>query len=520
MTVEVAKIEFGEIDAKNEVIQQDRLGSSVFHNSFRIPPEVNPDALITGAKCFIYGQKGCGKTALLLHVRKRFEDSGARTKTILFKSSVTERERQKIALGGDIVFEDQGEIKFREYDYKINWLWYIYRNIFRLVEKSMVLSGWSTVEGIKALLGVKQEISTSVLTDLSSKRIKAFAKAGVKSGPFTAEMGAEVEALKDDIENSDIEIIDIVERYLPEIKLNIKDRVALLFDELELFWNRIDQKERDLFLIRDLLYAVNRANVAFGQSSASFSVIASVRSEVLHEVNREGPEISRDVQDRGIRVHWNVKADAIAQPILEIVENKIKFSEIELDELPTENIWASYFPAKIFGRTIQQYLLDISMFKPRNLVTLLGIAKKKEAGATSLSKEAIEQSQPEFSQRCWTEIEEGLLGEFTSNEVRAIKVLFMGFRPKFSPRVFETRFQAMAAQDARVKDLMQKHPNSLDILDVMYRLGAIGNVFSVREGKRWVPRNRWMFRDHYEAIPGKEFQVHESLKKELQLPFV
>lgn len=370
------------------------------------------------------------------------------------------------------------------------------------------------------MLGVKQEVSASVLSDLSAKRIKAFAKAGLNSGPFTAELSAEIEALKDDIENSDIEIIDIVERYLPEIKLNVKDRIALLFDELELFWNRVDQKERDLFLIRDLLYAVNRANVAFGASSASFTVIASVRSEVLHEVNREGPEISRDVQDRGIRVHWNVKTDAHNQPILEIIEGKIRFSEIEHNELPTELVWDVYFPKRIFGRDIKQYLLDISMFKPRNLVSLLGIAKRKVGDADTITKEVLEQSQSEFSQRSWTEIEEGLLGEFSSNEVRAIKDLLMGFRAKFHPNEFLDRLEDLASSDARIRDLRKSHPNGLDILDVLYRLGAIGNAYKIRERNRSVIRNRWVFRDHYELIPGKAFEVHESLRKELQLPFV
>jgi hypothetical protein len=244
-----------------------------------------------------------------------------------------------------------------------------------------------------------------------------------------------------------------------------------------------------------------------------------VRSEVLYEVNREGPEISRDVQDRGVRVHWNVTTDALAQPILGIVEAKVVQSEIHLNEEPTEDVWTTYFPKHIFGRSIQQYLLDISMFKPRNLVTLLGIAKKKIPEARSITHEALEQSQPEFSQRCWTEIEEGLLGEFSSNEVRAIKTLFVGFLPKFSPMQFERRVEDLSRTDERVRTFYKSHPNTLGILEIMYRLGAIGNFYFVTEKRRSFPRNRWVFRDLYEPVPGKDFEVHESLRKELQLPF-
>ena len=100
MPIDIGEIEFGEVDAKNEVIEQEKFGSSIFRNGFRIPPGVNTDKLIRGAKCFIYGQKGCGKTSLLLYVRGLLEDQGAKTKTVLFKSGITERERQKIAGAG------------------------------------------------------------------------------------------------------------------------------------------------------------------------------------------------------------------------------------------------------------------------------------------------------------------------------------------------------------------------------------------------------------------------------------
>ena len=129
MSIKVGDIKFGEIDAKNEVFDQDRSGSMVFANSFQIPPGVNLDKLIAGSKYYVYGQKGCGKTALLLFLKKQLDDSGAKTKSILFKSGITEPERRRIAAGRGFDIVDPSQFTSVEYDYKINWLWYIYRNI-------------------------------------------------------------------------------------------------------------------------------------------------------------------------------------------------------------------------------------------------------------------------------------------------------------------------------------------------------------------------------------------------------
>lgn len=122
MAIPVGQIRFGEIDAKNEVFGQDRHGINVFQNSFQIPPNIDITQIITGSKYFVFGQKGCGKTALLLYTKKKLESTGAVTRTILFKSGITESERRRIATGKgyELVETDDGITV--EYDYKINWL--------------------------------------------------------------------------------------------------------------------------------------------------------------------------------------------------------------------------------------------------------------------------------------------------------------------------------------------------------------------------------------------------------------
>jgi DNA polymerase III delta prime subunit len=519
MPIQLKDILFGQIDAKNEVFQQDRLGVDVFKNSFQVPPGINIDDLIKGSKFFISGQKGCGKTALLLHLNSTFKDMGADITFLLFKSGISEQERQQIAKGSDYQLVEQDGKFSTAYDYELNWIWYIYRNILRKITKGSVLKGWDVAESLRKLMGVDNELDSTSLSHFNSKQINANAKVGINAGPFTAEIGADVELIHSrEAENTATAIIEIVERYFDKISVNPRNRKILIFDELELFWNRKDQRERDLFLIRDLIKSVARANRIIGKNTGSVLVIAAIRSEVLIEVNRVGPEVSRDVDDCGVKINWNVRADALSQPILRIVEAKIVNSEISENEIPSSHPWDVYFPNKIFNRKTQNYLLDISMFKPRNIVSLLNLARDIEPEANVFSSNAFEEAQAEFSKKTWREIEEELLGEYSVEEVKSIKSILSAFQSKFDFANIEERVIKLYQIDSRLKPFLLRERLVL-LIESLYRVGALGNDFEIQTSGRSSHRYRWAFRENSEPALDKQFVVHESIRKELQLTF-
>lgn len=273
-------------------------------------------------------------------------------------------------------------------------------------------------------------------------------------------------------------------------------------------------------MIRDLLYAVSRVNHNIGANSAAMGVYAAVRSEVLHEVNRVGPEISRDVDDFGVRVNWNVRVDDRDQPILKIVEAKINSSEIEHDEFPTEDVWNDYFPKTAFGRPFAKYILDVGMFRPRNIVNLLYLAQKYKPDASTITFDAIDESQSEFSKRAWREVEEELLGEYASDKVKAIKSLLTGFKSNFQIEALFERLRKVGNIDQTVTLAIKNEEDVVRLIKSLYRIGAVGNRYHVsgRDGQREL-RYGWIFRDNQDPVIDREFVVHESLRKTLQLSF-
>jgi len=183
MPINVKRIEFGELDARNEVFQQKRADLRIFQNAFLVPPSVDIDRLIDGARYFISGQKGSGKTALIWYLHQLLEDHGGTSSVILFKSNLTEVERQRISqLNYATIFNNQNKIAI-QYDYKQNWIWYIIKSFCAIIDESHVIQGKDVFRDLKTLTGATPGVSQSVFSGLQFTKIKAAIDAGLKAGP-------------------------------------------------------------------------------------------------------------------------------------------------------------------------------------------------------------------------------------------------------------------------------------------------------------------------------------------------
>ncbi|MBA16745.1 MAG: hypothetical protein CMN73_10380 [Sphingomonas sp.] len=516
--LEQGKIEFGEIDAKHEVFTQNRMGQDIFFRSYLIPPGVNEFQLMQGGRFFIVGQKGSGKTALMLYLRERYRRNGHKNDIVLFKSDLTEDQRQRLISGTDMSVIEAIESAQKGVDYKTNWLWYILVHISYLLDSHDVMSGQDYLEDFKILTGADRRPKQSIFSGLRLSKLKGDITSGLAAGPFKTSVKAEVEAILEDKDKPEIDVIEAAERCLAQIKLKPSKRVALFFDELELFTTQEDQRSRDIYLIRDLLYAVGRINRKIGVDSASIVVYASVRSEVLDEVNLFGDEVNKDIDDFGVKLNWDVRSDSQNQPIIQLIADKIIASEVEDGQDASEDVWKTYFPAHLFGKDIRQYLLDISMFRPRNLVRRLNSAKMHK-DHEGFILEDFEESQLDFSIGVWKEIEDELRAVYEPAVARAVKSFLSGFQSRFYLNELETRIMKSTHVASGIRNQFAPKEAIVRLLEILYRSGAIGNTFLVEARGKREARDRWSFRGYSEPLFDKQFVIHESLRKALQLPF-
>lgn len=509
-------LEFGDIDAKHEVFAQARLGQDIFFRSFQIPPGLDEFAMMQGARFFVIGQKGSGKTALLRFLQENYRRAGHPTEIVLFKSDLNEDERQRLISGSDVSVIEAINTAQKGADYKSNWLWYIIVQLSYMLSSDQLISGGDSLHDLKVLTGASQRPKQSVFTGMRLTKLKGDIKANLNIGMFKSEARGEIEAIIDSADRPEIDVIETAERCLCRLKLKHTKRVALFFDELELFTSQTDQRTRDLILIRDLLYAVSRINRKLGAYSASIVVYASVRSEVLNEINVLSEEINKETDDFGVRIEWDIRSQSLSQPLLELVSAKIRASEAELGENETADIWRSYFPDKLFGKDFRQHLLDISMFRPRNVVRRLkGARRRPDAHGFSVSD--FEDSHIEFSNGVWKEVEDEIRVIYKPEITRAIKQVLSGWQSRFELYEFERRIESANHIPSGARNLLRRADEVKTLIETLYRTGAIGNFFYVESGGRRQPRDRWIFRGYTEPLFDKEFVVHESVRKALQL---
>jgi hypothetical protein len=143
-----------------------------------------------------------------------------------------------------------------------------------------------------------------------------------------------------------------------------------------------------------------------------------------------------------------------------------------------------------------------------------------KADAKSITFNAIDESQAEFSKRSWREVEEELSGEFPADTVRAVKALLTGFESNFAIQTLFGRLRSLGAIDKSVLKAIPTEDSLISIVKTLYRIGALGNRYYVKgyDGKKEL-RFGWVFRDNNEAVMDREFIVHESLRKTLQISF-
>lgn len=517
--IPISKIRIGQLDARNEVFQQARENVHVFNNSFVVPPRVDINSLIGGSIFFIKGPKGSGKTALLWYLKHLFDQNGHKSQIILFKSDLTEVERQKIILLSDTtIFANQKNVPY-EYDYKQNWLWFILRNFAKMIEESDVLEGCDYLQDLKTLMGVSEGQRESIFSGLQLTKIKAIWENSIKMKAFQSKMKTEIEAIKNEKQRNIEDIVTLCENLIEKVQLKKSSRFFLLFDELELFLNKEDQKNRDLYLIRDLLFAVTRFNRIVGNANTNMVVYASVRSEILYEINRTGPEVARDVEDFGITVDWNISSESPDQPLLQIIEKKIINSEIEESGSHSVSALDAYFPKILFGKASAKFLLDISMFKPRNLIRLLLLAQKQHPDALVFEQSLLNDTATSFSSGVWNEIEEELLTSFDAREVSMIKQALTGYKVQFTMEELRSKMLRVVGTNKELQNRLCSEDKFRQIIQIMYRSGALGNVFYVSIDGRRRRRDRWCFRGFDEPAWDHPFTLHESILKSLQLNF-
>lgn len=258
--------------------------------------------------------------------------------------------------------------------------------------------------------------------------------------------------------------------------------VYILIDELELSVKTKKERQADIELVRDLIIAVERMNRISKDKSFSINYYASIRTDVFDSVLSSGYEINKSIEDFGVIVEWYQRGGNYKDsPLLKLVEKKIKASEASYSEIESDNVWETYFEDRINGIEARRYLLNLSWYRPRDVIRIMSGAQEYcEKNVKKINQEAFDKAMKDYSDKMWKELSEELSMRYSADDIKAIKKVLTGIEVPFNYNYLDKRIKTLS----KMYDFVNKFVNNNnlpDVLEILYNLGLIGNC-----GKRMV----------------------------------
>lgn len=507
---QISKIYIGAADGKYEYAGETGV-SSAQYETFVWPKTVNEAELVNGRVFLVRGFRGTGKTSLLRWLTAKLTEKGHVGKIVLFKTDLSEGRRVEIskAVGiKDIIEVDSRKMGISQ-DFKEAWRWFLHRTIAEIAQTQKVVTEDDNFQKYVKLVGLEEKtwferaiaglpkfdsarIRIKAMFDFVSSEVEVDTKGGSSSVPAST-------------------VVDKLDARLAQLKLSKPLFVCL--DELEVFFNTPEQYARDLNMVRDLLFATSNMNQFCRQQNQSIRLYAGIRSEVLDAIGSSGQEVQRLVSDCGTTVAWHHEKRGMNHPLLQIIRRKIWASEAKHNVERSLDPMAFYFPEKIGEFSLDEYILDKSFYKPRDLVQRLRGVQKFDPTQAFFTTSAFISTEKEYSGELWGEVGYELSATYSPDEVSAIEGLFIAKEPYFDASSFYERLRRAAESSRVAQRLMHERGGFNGLLQNLYRIGAIGNA----SGSGSIVRQRWVFRGDPHLDLGSRMRLHPAFSSHLSV---
>lgn len=516
--ISIKDIYAGKPDAKDEINFE---GFQDFIKIFVVPSNCNLEGLISGNYCFISGFKGTGKTALLFYLDNLIKerDKLACSSFIFFKEEFTDSKKNEYEQFSKRTFSSisiERETLINNKDFEYIWRWILFKKIISDNEdfNEGLFVNDNTWNEFKKIMSRIKDPSGKRKSTIPPKVKLALPFADTHTGnTFGPEL--EVDFQKQHGENNYIQFVNLIDEAESVFSKVTRTDIPyhIFVDELEAYYGEKNIFERDLYLIRDLVFTVKKINALYANSGfKNTKIICSIRTEIINSISRfiVTKELNKVTSGFEVPLRWNYNnTNSFSHPILQILLRRIALSEIGEDENIRKDkaVIDAWFAEKIHDIEPSNYILNNSWQKPRDIVRLIISAQNSiNSDSSTFSQAVFDSFIKQYSNDSLIEIKEEMRALYSSEEIETIISCFTGFRAMFSMNQLKTR----------IKDY---YPNTImeerlpEILSDLYRLGFIGNYFPASQMYRWEYKgdDRIILSDEWRIM------IHQALQSALSI---
>lgn len=501
------------VDAKQELDNMNDLKDITrFKQLILIPDGISIDSLLDGERYYLTGEKGAGKTALLIYTALKAEELFNAERSFIIFKELSQEEREDYSGLAHVTNYNQREIS-SILDYEYVWWWVFHNTIVDTIQSS-AKEIFVYNEDLMTYIAAVNAIKTNPRG--SGRRMPIITKDGYAEATITVpvkglniNLSGKINFEKNPENPKRIRFsthINELNRLFSLLNAG-ESQLYVVVDEMNLSKKNIEEYERDIIMIRDLIIAIERFNALSKNSHDNVRIIGSIRNEVINSVKTKGKEINKAIESYGIPIDWTqYSEESLRHPLIKLLINYFRISdeisgrEAENDDAKEYDRWVS---PNMLGAPSEETIRNFTLYRPRHVVRFLNISKIRCGTHEKITETTFNRIKRQYSLECWNEITEDLALSYTPKELELVKEWLTGMPWRTSYKAMYDKARLMWKEQTGAEKLLLRFD---DLMRDLYQSGVIGNY--LRNGGRGRPSHRWHFRGDETLLKHQDIQIH------------
>lgn len=335
--------EFGFADATKEYSRK----PEIFENAF-CDTRNYISKLIDSYEFLLIGRKGVGKTAYSSRLQ-----SIADKQNLLHTFSMNLNDFEfstfaKTGIDDDVIGTQK---------YKTSWDFLLLMSIYKVLYNELQMTEFDEINRVIYLL----DMMGFSLDDGYKSDITKLSKIKVGTGVATFDVEFEKEFKVQP--KTYLERISVLTEKMLSVINNVylnERKVLIIIDGLD---DILRYKKNKLEIIASLVRSADYINDTVLKHKRQIKILILIREDILSMVN--DPDLNKIIQDGALYLNWNDKLDDLRK----LVNLRFGVNGIPVDE--ANKCWDLIFPPKIRNKKSWEYVLDYTLYKPRDVLQFL-----------------------------------------------------------------------------------------------------------------------------------------------------
>ena len=388
--MQLQEYEFGFADATKEYSRN----PEIFERAFCDPRNV-VKKLIESYQFLLIGRKCVGKSAYSSKIQSIANNSG---NLYAYPMNLSDFEFTTFAKTG--IDEDVAGTQ----KYKTSWdfllLWSIYKILFNELQMTEV----DEISRIVCLLdSLGFSIDDGYKADVTKlSKLKVGANIKIFDLVIEKEFNTQPSTYLERISIVTEKMINV----LSSSYLNERN-IIMIIDGLD---DVLRYKKNKIEIIASLIRSADYLNDFMMKYNKKIKVVLLVREDIISSVN--DPDLNKIIQDGAIFINWNNRSNDLKK----LVDMRFALS---VDEDEASKCWSRIFPNKIKNKNSWDYVLDYTLYKPRDVLQFLKYCQNEYPDNEHLSLSETQNVLKVYSNKYFIEEMENELSGFINDELIA-----------------------------------------------------------------------------------------------------